>query len=65
MILAVAFNWSYAQQDEECMNNLSIFDSYAKNKKYDEAYEPWMNVRKKCPKFNPRYLCAWRENPRA
>jgi tetratricopeptide (TPR) repeat protein len=46
------FNTSYGQQDEECMNNLSIFSSYAKNKKYDEAYEPWMKVRTKCPGFN-------------
>ncbi|WP_073082844.1 tetratricopeptide repeat protein [Winogradskyella jejuensis] len=50
--LVVGFNTSYSQQDEECMNNLSIFDSYAKNKKYDEAYEPWMKVRTKCPQFN-------------
>ncbi len=48
----VGFSTNYAQQDEECMNNLSIFDSYAKNKKYDEAYESWMKVRTKCPKFN-------------
>ncbi len=52
LTLFVGFNSSYAQQDEECMNNLSIFDSYAKNKKYDDAYEPWMAVRNKCPKFN-------------
>ncbi|RZN82460.1 MAG: hypothetical protein EVB11_08205 [Winogradskyella sp.] len=52
MALLVGFNTSYAQQDEECMNNLSIFDSYAKNKKYDEAYESWMKVRTKCPQFN-------------
>ncbi|WP_299113474.1 hypothetical protein [uncultured Winogradskyella sp.] len=50
--LLVGFNTSYAQQDEECMNNLSIFDSYAKNKKYDEAYESWMKVKTKCPQFN-------------
>lgn len=50
--LLVGFNTSYAQQDEECMNNLSIFDSYAKNKKYDEAYESWMKVRTKCPELN-------------
>ena len=35
--LFVSFNISFAQQDEECMNNLSIFDSYVKTKKYDEA----------------------------
>ncbi len=50
--LFVGFNMSFAQQDEECMNNLSIFDSYVKSKKYDDAYGPWMIVRNKCPKFN-------------
>ena len=50
--LFVSFNISFAQQDEECMNNLSIFDSYVKTKKYDDAYEPWKIVRNKCPKFN-------------
>ncbi|WP_138435084.1 hypothetical protein [Winogradskyella algicola] len=50
--LFVSFNISLAQQDEECMNNLSIFDSYVKTKKYDDAYEPWKIVREKCPKFN-------------
>jgi hypothetical protein len=25
---------------------------YVKSKKYDDAYEPWMLVRNKCPKFN-------------
>lgn len=52
LALVVGFNTSYSQQDEECMNNLSIFSTYAKNKKYDEAYEPWMKVRTKCPGFN-------------
>lgn len=50
--LLIGLNFSFAQQDEECMNNLSIFNSYVKSKKYDEAYEPWMLVRNKCPKFN-------------
>ncbi|WP_422107302.1 hypothetical protein [Winogradskyella sp.] len=50
--LFVGLNMSYAQQDEECMNNLSIFDSYVKSKKYDDAYEPWKIVRNKCPRFN-------------
>lgn len=52
LALFVGFNTSFAQQDEECMNNLSIFDSYYKSKKYDEAYGPWKLVREKCPKFN-------------
>ncbi len=52
MALFVSFNFGFAQQDEECMNNLSIFDSYVKSKKYDDAYGPWKIVREKCPKFN-------------
>jgi len=50
--LFMGFNLCVAQQDEECMNNLSIFDSYVKSKKYDDAYGPWTIVRNKCPKFN-------------
>lgn len=47
--LVFGFNTTYSQQDEECMNHLSIFSSYAKNKKYAEAYESWLKVRKDCP----------------
>ncbi|HNQ27053.1 MAG TPA: hypothetical protein PKL92_03955, partial [Aquaticitalea sp.] len=42
----------FAQQDEECVTNLSIFTDYYKSKRFDEAYEPWMQVRNKCPKFH-------------
>lgn len=52
LALFVSFNIGFAQQDEECMNNLSIFDSYVKSKKYDDAYGPWKIVRDKCPRFN-------------
>lgn len=52
LALFIAANIGFAQQDEECMNNLSMFDSYYKSKKYDEAYGPWKIVRDKCPKFN-------------
>lgn len=41
-----------AQNNEECLQNLSIFAEYAKVKNYDEAYEPWMSVRKECPSLN-------------
>ena len=50
--ILVSLNVSFAQQDEECMNNLQIFSEFAKKKNYDEAYKPWMTVRTKCPKFN-------------
>jgi len=52
LALFMSVNMGFAQQDEECMNNLSIFDSYVKSKKYDDAYGPWKIVREKCPKFN-------------
>lgn len=51
-ILFLGFNFGFAQQDEECMTNLSIFSEYVKSKNYDAAFEPWMKVRTKCPKFN-------------
>lgn len=50
--LFVCFNTSFAQQDEECVTKLSIFHEYAKAKNYDAAYEPWMAVRNKCPKYS-------------
>lgn len=58
--LFISVNVSFAQQDEECMNNLTIFTDYYKSKRYDEAYEPWMKVRNKCPKFN-RAIYAYGE----
>jgi tetratricopeptide (TPR) repeat protein len=39
-------------QNEECLEKLSIFTESAKIKNYDAAYEPWMLVRKQCPKLN-------------
>lgn len=56
----LSFNHSFAQQDEECMTNLTIFTDYYKSKKFNEAYEPWMKVRNKCPKFN-RAIYAYGE----
>jgi tetratricopeptide (TPR) repeat protein len=47
-----SFNTGFAQQDEECMLNLTLMNDFYKSKKMDEAYEPFMAVRNKCPKFN-------------
>ena len=52
LALLFSFNVGFAQQDEECMINLTLMSDFAKSKKYDEAYEPFMKVRNKCPKFN-------------
>jgi tetratricopeptide (TPR) repeat protein len=51
-LLFIGLNIGFAQQDEECMTKLSIFHEYVKAKNYDAAYQPWMDVRIKCPKFN-------------
>jgi tetratricopeptide (TPR) repeat protein len=51
-LLFIGLNISFAQQDEECMTKLSIFHEYVKAKNYDAAYQPWMDVRVKCPQFN-------------
>ncbi|WP_406682898.1 tetratricopeptide repeat protein [Seonamhaeicola sp. MEBiC1930] len=52
LALLIGLSFGFAQQDEECMTKLSIFHEYVKAKNYDAAYEPWMAVRNKCPKFN-------------
>ena len=52
LLLFFGYGVVNAQQDQECMTNLSIFSEYAKAKNYDAAYEPWMKVRNKCPKLN-------------
>lgn len=43
---------SYAQSDQECLQNLSIFAEFAKVKNYDSAYEPWQKVLADCPTLN-------------
>lgn len=51
LLLLIGFNMATAQ-DEDCRANLSLFVEDVKIKNYDKAYEPWMAVRKQCPKFN-------------
>ena len=41
-----------AQSSEEDINALSIFSEYVKAKNYDSAYQPWMELRERSPKFN-------------
>jgi tetratricopeptide (TPR) repeat protein len=54
LVLIAAFItlFSANAQNEECLEKLSIFTESAKIKNYDAAYEPWMFVRKTCPKLN-------------
>jgi len=60
-LLFLGFNFTTAQGNEEDMNTLSIFSEYAKAKNYDAAYEPWMQLRKRNPKFN-RAIFTYGEN---
>ena len=52
LILLLTFIPLKSQNNEECLQNLSIFAEYAKVKNYNDAYEPWLKVRIDCPKLN-------------
>ena len=49
--LFVSLNVS-SQINEDDINSLSIFSEYVKAKNYDAAYQPWMELRERNPKFN-------------
>lgn len=48
----VALTSLQAQNNQECIQNLSIFAENAKVKNYDAAYSPWLAVRTECPSLN-------------
>lgn len=50
-IFLVATANAFAQK-EECPQNLSIFNEYAKVKNYKDAYVPWKQVYDNCPEMN-------------
>ena len=54
LTLIIAFITLFAvnAQNDACLEKLSIFTESAKIKNYDAAYQPWMSVRKACPKLN-------------
>jgi tetratricopeptide (TPR) repeat protein len=53
-VLFLAFGQvqAQAQENDECLQNLSIFAEYAKVKNYTSAFEPWSKVREACPNLN-------------
>ena len=51
LLLTISFN-SYSQANEEDINALPIFSEYVKAKNYDAAFQPWMELRERSPKFN-------------
>ena len=50
-LLIISLN-SFSQANEEDINALSIFSEYVKAKNYDAAFQPWMELRQRNPKFN-------------
>ena len=55
LMLAFAFLGTgqlFAQDNQECLQNLSIFAENAKVKNYAAAYEPWAKVKNDCPSLN-------------
>ena len=53
MILGLIFQTRlHAQDDNACMQDLSIFAEYVKVKNYTAAFEPWTRVRQSCPNIN-------------
>ena len=51
LLLMISLN-SFSQANEEDINAISIFSEYVKAKNYDAAFEPWMELRERSPKFN-------------
>ena len=51
LLLLISSN-AFSQANEQDINALSIFSEYVKAKNYDAAFEPWMELRERSPKFN-------------
>tara|TARA_B100000989_G_scaffold135963_1_gene101042 strand:- start:265 stop:1641 length:1377 start_codon:yes stop_codon:yes gene_type:complete len=51
LLLLISAN-AFSQANEKDINALSIFSEYVKAKNYDAAFEPWMELRLRSPKFN-------------
>ncbi len=51
-LFTITIGQLHAQDNQQCLQNLSIFAENAKVKNYSAAYEPWMSVRNECPKLN-------------
>ena len=54
LIILLFFTHSvcFSQATEEDINALSNFSEYVKAKNYNSAFEPWMELRQRNPKFN-------------
>ena len=52
VLLIFGFGHMTAQDNQQCLQNLSIFAENAKVKNYTAAYEPWVAVKSECPSLN-------------
>ena len=52
LIISLVTINAFSQATEQDINALSIFSEYVKAKNYDAAFEPWMELRERSPKFN-------------
>ncbi|WP_397364677.1 hypothetical protein [Olleya sp. R77988] len=50
--LLLGLNVGFAQSNEECMTKLSLMTESAKAKNYEAAYQPFLELRKECPRYN-------------
>ncbi|MEZ4797951.1 MAG: hypothetical protein R2785_12375 [Flavobacteriaceae bacterium] len=60
-LLFLGLNFVIAQGNEEDMATLSLMTEYAKAKNYDAAYAPFMEIRKRNPKYH-RGIFTYGEN---
>lgn len=51
-LLLIGAGQVVGQNNQECLQNLSIFAESAKVKNYTAAYEPWKAVKAECPSLN-------------
>lgn len=51
-VVLLGFAINALAQKEECAQNLSIFNEYAKVKNYKDAYTPWKQVYDNCPELH-------------
>ena len=52
LLLFFIYSFTFSQATEEDINALSIFSEYVKAKNYNAAFDPWMELRQRNPKFN-------------
>ena len=55
-LITISTGQLQAQENQQCLQNLSIFAENAKVKNYTAAYEPWKLVRRRMPKIKCGHL---------